>query len=102
MKLLLIATILSIVGCAAEWRCPNAPKYVAKFAVGERVAFSHGAPPIINRGAMGTIVGIDYACDSVTYHVLLESNSIKVAVVQIGNNNTDLEAVVYPDGALRP
>lgn len=45
--LLMILSILAggivafgLMGCASEWKCPNAPKVVAKFSVGQKVMFT--------------------------------------------------------------
>lgn len=120
----LIFALLALAGCASEWKCPKAPIVVAKFSVGEQVAFtkfitiwsakSNPQTFWVDKGDTGVIVAINYfgePPDMVQYDIELDkakSNERLLVTVRewasAGPANTIhwIEAVVYPDGALKP
>jgi len=116
----LVITLLMLTGCASEWKCPNAPKTVAKFSVGERVAFTR---PIIvdvseyqfhvevgDTGIVNEIEYLDAKSDNmIRYCVLMDKGADKgwkAHAFQSVSGSTVwdgwLETVVYPDPALAP
>lgn len=121
MKTLAIA-LLALVGCTTqEWKCPNAPKLVAKFAVGERVAFTQAIYVRVSEyqfdvevGDTGIVTDIEYINDDmwgqmIRYCVLLDKGADKHWEAHTFQTQTEdhvwdgwLEAVIYPDPALAP
>lgn len=108
MKTFILALALAVVtitGCTVTGcnsTCQNAPKAVAKFAVGERVASTITQDEIsVTRGDMGKVVDITYVGSWVVYWVVLEKDGRKVPFFQL-DNSLEIEAVAYPDGALKP
>lgn len=117
MKTVLLA-LLFLTGCAS-WHCPNAPKMVATFSVGDHVAFTkgytvwdaHSEPQSfwVDRGDTGVVTDILYYETFIVYHVLLDKSGKREYMVAHahegivgGIEHHDLVAVVYPDPALAP
>lgn len=122
MKTLLILAIVALAGCA-EYRCPNAPKVTPSFSIGERVAFTkfmsvwsaRSRPESfwVDKGDTGIIIEIRYLghgpngvpIDTIEYVIELDKAASGQYMVTIGReteHGSTIEAVVYPDGALKP
>lgn len=100
MKSMFALVFIALIGCASEWHCPNAPKAVAMFSVGERVAWAYTINQVV-KGEIGVIVDIEYAGDWVIYAVKCDKDGHIRSSFQTPDT-TSIEALVYPDPALAP
>jgi hypothetical protein len=100
MKIALLLGFLALAGCASEWKCPNAPKVVAKFSVGTEVAVARTDGSHIMD--VGIITGICYGLngDRVYYTIKFTNPDYGPAIVS--EEDDLIEVVAYPDGALKP
>jgi hypothetical protein len=119
LSILLGGIIAFSLGCASEWKCPKAPKVVAKFSVGDKVAFTRGwtvwsarSNPQsfwVEKGDTGAVTDIAYFDTFIRYEVSLDKAKRGEIMLSHGydgiinsHEHHDLEAVVYPDPALAP
>lgn len=100
MKAILLFGILALAGCAAEWKCPNAPKVVAKFSVGVEVAVARTDGSHIMD--VGTITGICYGLNGDRVYYTIQFANPEYGPAIVCEDDDLLEVVAYPDGALRP
>lgn len=109
--------VASLFSCATEERCPNTPKMVATFSVGDHVAFKRGIAVLysarstperfdVNKGDTGIVVDINYFENSIQYQVRLDkakcNEELLIAPAWEDASYSYLEAVIYPDPALAP
>jgi hypothetical protein len=113
-------SVFAMASCTTQdWKCQYAPKLVATFSVGDRVAFTkgqtvwdaHSRPQSfwVDKGDTGVVIDISYFETFIIYHVLLDKSEKDEYMVAHAHEGVvggikcyDLRAIVYPDPALAP